>query len=74
MNDRINEEATVVPAPAKRASGVRTLAARLGKSLRKRGVFGIAAVVCAAATAYWGLVASDRYVSVSYTHLRAHET
>ncbi len=63
MNDRINEEATVVPAPAKRASGVRTLAARLGKSLRKRGVFGIAAVVCAAATAYWGLVASDRYVS-----------
>jgi len=65
MNDRINEEATVVPAPApaKRASGVRTLAARLAKSLRKRGVFGIAAVVCAGATAYWGLVASDRYVS-----------
>lgn len=63
MNDRINEEATVVPAPAKPASGLRGRMTRLAKALRKRGVFGIAAVVCAAATAYWGLVASDRYVS-----------
>ncbi|WP_312551285.1 chain-length determining protein [Massilia sp.] len=63
MNDRINEEATVAPAPAKPASGLRGRTTRLAKALRKRGVFGIAAVVCAAATAYWGLVASDRYVS-----------
>jgi len=63
MNDRINEEATVAPAPAKPASGLRGRTTRLAKALRKRGVFGIAAVVCVAATAYWGLVASDRYVS-----------
>ncbi|HBZ05284.1 chain-length determining protein [Massilia haematophila] len=63
MNDRINEEATVAPAPGKPASGLRGRTTRLAKALRKRGVFGIAAVVCAAATAYWGLVASDRYVS-----------
>lgn len=66
MNDRIKEEAMMppaaAPAPAPRA-GLRARAARLAAPLRKRGAFGIAAVVCAACTAYWGVLASDRYVS-----------
>lgn len=63
MNDRINDEAIATPAAARRRTGLRAAAARLSKPLRKHGVFGIAAAVCAAAAAYWGLVASDRYVS-----------
>lgn len=63
MNDRIKEEAIATPAAAKRKTGLRASLARLSKPLRKRGVFGIAAIACAACTAYWGLVASDRYVS-----------
>lgn len=63
MNDRIKEEAIAAPAAAKRKTGLRASLARLSKPLRKRGVFGIAAIACAASTAYWGLVASDRYVS-----------
>ena len=62
MNDRIKEEAMTPPVAAPKA-GLRARAARLARPLRKRGAFGIAAIVCAACTAYWGVVASDRYVS-----------
>lgn len=63
MNDRIKEEAIATPAPQKRPGGVRALAARLARPVRRHGVFGVAGLVCAAATVYWGAIASDRYVS-----------
>lgn len=60
MNDRISEEAIVDALPARQ----RVRAGAFVKGwLRKRGVFGVAGIVCAAATVYWGVVASDRYVS-----------
>jgi len=60
MNDRIKDEviANAVPVPVKARPG-----ARLKAWLRKRGVFGVAGIVCVATTLYWSLGASDRYVS-----------
>jgi capsular polysaccharide transport system permease protein len=60
MNDRIKDEVIVDAAPARPRArpGV-----RLKGWLARRGVFSVAAVVCAAAAAYWAVVASDRYVS-----------
>ena len=60
MNDRINDEAIVKVAPARLRAG---LGGRLKQWLRKRGVFGVAGIACAAAALYWGVIASDRYVS-----------
>jgi capsular polysaccharide transport system permease protein len=58
MNDRINDEVIVPAAPVRRPAGV-----RLKGWLRKRGVLGVAGIVCAASTLYWSVIASDRYVS-----------
>jgi capsular polysaccharide transport system permease protein len=60
MNDRIKDEVIVNAAPAR--PRVRA-AARMKAWLQTRGVFGVAAIACAAATVYWGVIASDRYVS-----------
>jgi capsular polysaccharide transport system permease protein len=58
MNDRINDEVIVPAAPVRRQAGV-----RLKGWLRRRGVLGVAGIVCAASTLYWSVIASDRYVS-----------
>jgi capsular polysaccharide transport system permease protein len=60
MNDRIHEEVLVPAAPASRRARP---GARMKAWLRKRGIFGVAGIVCGACALYWGLVASDRYVS-----------
>lgn len=66
MNDRINDEAVTPLAPPASGSPLARAGKRAGgllAAVRKRGIFGMAALACAAATAYWGVVASDRYVS-----------
>ncbi|MFC0253179.1 chain-length determining protein [Massilia consociata] len=66
MNDRINEDAVTPvapPAPGSPLGRAGKRARGLFASVRKRGIFGVAALACAAAATYWGVVASDRYVS-----------
>lgn len=61
MNDRTNEEALTVAAPARHSRA--RLPARLMGRLRRVGVLGIAGAACAVSVLYWSVVASDRYVS-----------
>ncbi|WP_020654751.1 hypothetical protein [Massilia niastensis] len=63
MNDRIKEELIAGPVPASKLARLRQRALRMAAPVRKRGVFGIAGMVCVAAALYWGVIASDRYVS-----------
>lgn len=62
MNDRIDQGLIGQP-PASRGARVGQRLRAFGAPLKRRGVFGAAGLACAAVIAYWGVFASDRYVS-----------
>lgn len=63
MNDRIKDGVIEPPATSKLVRAGGRAKGWLPAALRRRGVFGLAAGACVLAALYWGVIASDRYVS-----------